>query len=101
MDDDANVDEDMMLGLLPDHLQERAQSIMGKCLPTCTYRIINIDRSETSTSKVFLFFKFPFSFSFSVAGSDNCNKIYNLAKCVQESAPDVSAKLLLLLLLFL
>ncbi|XP_043802626.1 general odorant-binding protein 69a-like [Apis laboriosa] len=57
VDDDANVDEDMMLGLLPDHLQERAQSIMGKCLPT--------------------------------SGSDNCNKIYNLAKCVQESAPDV------------
>ncbi|KAG6803427.1 odorant binding protein 1 precursor [Apis mellifera caucasica] len=57
VDDEANVDEDIMLGLLPDQLQERAQSVMGKCLPT--------------------------------SGSDNCNKIYNLAKCVQESAPDV------------
>lgn len=54
VDDDANVDEDMMLGLLPDHLQERAQSIMGKCLPTCTC-VINIDRSETSNNTFSLF----------------------------------------------
>ncbi|KOC66869.1 Pheromone-binding protein-related protein 1, partial [Habropoda laboriosa] len=59
VDEEANIDTDMLLGLLPENLQDRAESILGQCTPT--------------------------------TGSDNCNKIYNLATCVQKLAPDVSA----------
>lgn len=38
------------------------------------------------------FLNLSFFFLIFVAGSDNCDKMYNLAKCVQESAPDVSEK---------
>ncbi|CAK9819635.1 General odorant-binding protein 69a [Anthophora plagiata] len=57
VDDEGNLDADMMLGLLPESLQERAESIVGQCTPT--------------------------------TGTDNCNKIFNLASCVQKLAPDV------------
>ncbi|CAD1473714.1 unnamed protein product, partial [Heterotrigona itama] len=34
VDDEANLDTDMMMGLLPDQLQTRAQEIIPKCTPT-------------------------------------------------------------------
>ncbi|XP_017754774.1 PREDICTED: general odorant-binding protein 69a-like [Eufriesea mexicana] len=57
VDDEGNLDEDMLMGVLPDNFQELANSILKTCLPT--------------------------------HGSDNCDKIYNLAKCIQSSAPDI------------
>ncbi|XP_043516610.1 general odorant-binding protein 69a-like [Frieseomelitta varia] len=57
VDEEADIDTDMMMGLLPEELQARAQEIIPKCTPA--------------------------------SGSDNCNKIFNLAKCVQSAAPDL------------
>ena len=56
-DEDGNLETDMLLGLLPDNLQEKATDVLGKCTPT--------------------------------VGSDNCEKIYNLAKCVQGIVPEL------------
>ncbi|XP_060817737.1 pheromone-binding protein-related protein 6-like [Bombus pascuorum] len=57
VDDEGDIDADMLLGLLPDQFQARAESVMSKCTPA--------------------------------AGSDKCDKIYNLAKCAMAEAPDV------------
>ncbi|XP_076237096.1 odorant binding protein 1 [Calliopsis andreniformis] len=57
VDDEANLETDMLMGLLPDNLQDTAEDILGKCTPT--------------------------------SGSDNCDKIFNLAKCVQSAAPEL------------
>ncbi|XP_076760533.1 odorant binding protein 1 [Xylocopa sonorina] len=56
-DEEGDIDQDMLLGLLPDSLQDKATSIMGKCVPA--------------------------------TGADGCEKIYNLAKCVQAAAPEL------------
>ena len=34
VDEDGNLEADMMLGLLPDNLQDTATEVMGKCTPT-------------------------------------------------------------------
>nr|XP_012136538.1 PREDICTED: general odorant-binding protein 69a-like isoform X3 [Megachile rotundata] len=58
VDDEAQLETEMMVGLLPESLQDKANNVLSKCTPT--------------------------------SGTDNCNKIFNLATCVQQSAPDVS-----------
>ncbi|XP_003701453.1 odorant binding protein 1 [Megachile rotundata] len=57
VDDEAQLETEMMVGLLPESLQDKANNVLSKCTPT--------------------------------SGTDNCNKIFNLATCVQQSAPDV------------
>ncbi|KZC04404.1 PREDICTED: general odorant-binding protein 69a-like [Dufourea novaeangliae] len=57
VDEDANLETEMLLGILPENLQATAADIMGKCTPT--------------------------------SGSDNCEKIFNLAKCVQAAVPEL------------
>lgn len=32
-DDEGDIDADMLLGLLPDQMQARAESVMSKCTP--------------------------------------------------------------------
>ncbi|XP_076376470.1 odorant binding protein 1 [Megalopta genalis] len=57
VDDEANLETDMLMGILPEHLQDLAEQILGKCNPA--------------------------------AGSDNCEKMYNLAVCVQQAVPEM------------
>ncbi|XP_076620191.1 odorant binding protein 1 [Colletes latitarsis] len=57
VDDEANLETDMLMGLLPDNLQDKATEVLGKCTPT--------------------------------VGTDNCNKIFNLGKCVYDAVPDL------------
>lgn len=59
VDEDANLEVDMLIGFLPESMQEVAHDLIEKCAH--------------------------------IGGSDPCDKIYNMAKCVQDKRPDVSA----------
>ncbi|XP_054000124.1 general odorant-binding protein 69a-like [Hylaeus anthracinus] len=57
VDEEANLETDMLLGIIPEHLHETASKVLGACTPT--------------------------------TGTDNCNKIFNLGKCVYAQVPDL------------
>ncbi|XP_017879377.1 general odorant-binding protein 69a-like [Ceratina calcarata] len=58
VDDEANIDIDMLMGILPENLVDKATTILNKCGSQAT-------------------------------GADNCEKMFNLGKCVMEAAPEL------------
>jgi hypothetical protein len=58
VDEEANIELDMLIGFLPEHIQ----SVAGEVMTACAKQ----------------------------QGTDVCNRMYNIAKCVQEKRPEVS-----------
>lgn len=82
VDEEGNLETEMLLSVIPEQFQEIGNKILNKCAVQGKLRV-----------NFFTWICYIVDLCFTnkfLDGADACEKIYNVAKCVQGTVPEVS-----------